>query len=288
MTKLLYTRANSLSIKTHPDLNEKWVQDRIADDPTILGLGDVILKDRERIQPAAGRLDLLLQDSDGVRRYEVEVQLGQTDESHIVRTIEYWDIERKRYPQYEHCAVIVAEDITSRFLNIISLFNGSIPIIAIQMRAVSIEDKITLFFTKVLDEMTRGLDEEDESEVVDRSYWGQRGTPTTVKMADDLLEMIHTFDSNIGLKFNKFYIGLTRDGQSNLFALFRPRKNNIRLEFRSANNPDIEKKLDEAGLDVMDYDARWHKYRVRLTKEDLKHKRELLTELLKGAWGKES
>ena len=30
---------------------------------------------------------------------------------------EYWDIERRRYPQYDHCAVLIAEDITSRFLN---------------------------------------------------------------------------------------------------------------------------------------------------------------------------
>ena len=48
-------------------------------------------------------------------------------------TIEYWDIERKRYPQYDHCAVLVAEDITSRFLNVVSLFYGTIPLIAIQM-----------------------------------------------------------------------------------------------------------------------------------------------------------
>ena len=60
----------------------------------MLGLGDVILKDKERIQPHAGRLDLLLQDADGSRRYEVEVQLGATDENHIIRTIEYWDLER--------------------------------------------------------------------------------------------------------------------------------------------------------------------------------------------------
>jgi len=44
--------------------------------------------------------------------YEIEIQLGSTDESHIIRTIEYWDIERKRYPQYDHTAVIIAEDIT--------------------------------------------------------------------------------------------------------------------------------------------------------------------------------
>jgi hypothetical protein len=67
------------------------------------------------MQPRAGRLDLLLQDLDTKRRYEVEIQLGATDEAHIIRTIEYWDIERKRYPQYDHCAVLVAEDITSPF-----------------------------------------------------------------------------------------------------------------------------------------------------------------------------
>ena len=44
-------------------------------------------------------MDLLLQDADDNDRYEVEIELGTTDESRIIRTIEYWDIERKRYPQ---------------------------------------------------------------------------------------------------------------------------------------------------------------------------------------------
>jgi len=110
----IYARFETISLKGHPELDERWVQDRIAEDPSILGLGDVVLKDKERIQPRAGRLDLLLQDAEASHRYEVEVQLGPTDESHIIRTIEYWDIERKRYPQYEHTAVIVAEQITAR------------------------------------------------------------------------------------------------------------------------------------------------------------------------------
>ena len=131
-----FTKFETVSIKRHPELDENWVQSRIAEDPSILGLGDVVLKDRERPQPRAGRLDLLLQEVESNRRYKVEVQLGPTDESHIIRTIEYWDIERRRFPQYEHTAVIVAEDITSRFLNVISLFNGMIPLVAIQMRAL--------------------------------------------------------------------------------------------------------------------------------------------------------
>src|SRR2546425_13128637 len=146
-----YEKLIKLSVRDHPELNERWVQERIAEDPSILGLGDVILKDKERIQSGAGRLDLLLQEAEGNRRYEVEVQLGKTDESHIIRTIEYWDIERKRYPQYDHTAVIVAEDITSRFLSVIGLFHGAIPLIAIQMSALKLGDRVGLVFTTVLD-----------------------------------------------------------------------------------------------------------------------------------------
>jgi hypothetical protein len=124
MDNFNYVKPERMWLKAHPVLGEKWVQDRIAEDPSILGLGDLVLKDKERIHPKAGRLDLLFQDIESNRRHEVEIQVGKTDESHLIRTIEYWDIERKRYPQYDHCAVIVAEDITGRFLNVISLFNG--------------------------------------------------------------------------------------------------------------------------------------------------------------------
>ena len=43
-----------VSLKLHPELNEKWLQERIAEDPAILGLGDLSLKDKERLQPHAG------------------------------------------------------------------------------------------------------------------------------------------------------------------------------------------------------------------------------------------
>ena len=107
-----YVKHNPITLKGHPDFNELWLCDRIAEDTSILGLGEIDFRDRERIQPGAGRLDLLFSTSDATTRFEVEVQLGRTDESHIIRTIEYWDIERNRYPQYEHVAVIVAEDIS--------------------------------------------------------------------------------------------------------------------------------------------------------------------------------
>ena len=57
--------------------------------------------------------------------------LGALDESPGIRTIEYWDIERQRYPTYEHRAVIIAEEIPARFFNVIRLLNRAVPLIAL-------------------------------------------------------------------------------------------------------------------------------------------------------------
>lgn len=287
---LNYEKLTHLSLKTHSTLDEKWVQDRIAEEPTILRLGDVILKDRERNQPRAGRLDLLLQEVEGNRRFEVELQLGKTDESHIIRTIEYWDIERKRYPQYDHTAVIVAEEITSRFLNVISLFNGTIPLIAIQMQAVQLGNSVSLVFTTVLDQVQLGLVDEDEEvhEATDRTYWETRGSKTTVAMADEFLEILKKLDPALELKYNKFYIGLARQGQADNFVIFRPQKNSIRVEPRLTKNEEIEKKIEAAGLDVMDYDNRWSRYRIRLGKGEAKKHAEILNYLFSAAHNESS
>ena len=219
-----YANFKRVSLKNHAELTERWVQERIAEDPSIVGLGDVILKDKERKQPRAGRLDLLLQDAESTQRYEVEIQLGATDESHIIRTIEYWDVERRRYPQYDHTAVIIAEEVTSRFLNVVSLFNGMIPLVAIQMSALELDGRVGLVFTRVLDQVSLGLVDEDEDvqEITDRGYWEQRGCPGTVGMADELLEIARTFDPSLELKYNKFYIGINKDGR--LPFVLRPQK----------------------------------------------------------------
>lgn len=281
-----YEKLVKVSIRNNPELNERWVQERIAEDPSIIGLGDLVLKDKERVQTGAGRLDLLLQEADANRRYEVEIQLGRTDESHIIRTIEYWDIERKRYPQYDHTAVIVAEEITSRFLNVISLFNGTIPLVAIQMNAVHLGGSVSLMFTTVLDQVHLGLVEEDEEvhEATDRAYWENRGSKATVALVDELLEVTRNFDPQLELKYNKFYIGLAKNGQPNNFVIFRPQKNAIRVEPRIHKSEAIESAVEAAGLDVMDYDNRWSRYRIRLQKGDLTKHADVLRQLFEAAY----
>ena len=53
-----YVKPEHILLKSHPTLDERWVHERIAEDPSILGLGDLVLRDRERIQPRAGRRKL--------------------------------------------------------------------------------------------------------------------------------------------------------------------------------------------------------------------------------------
>lgn len=167
------------------DLDERWLQDRIADDPSLLGLGDIQIVRRERSQVSGGRIDFLMYDPDTETRYEVEIMLGALDESHIIRTIEYWDLERQRYPTLEHRAVIVAEEITSRFFNVIRLLNRSVPMIALQLNAFRFGDSIVLHFTKVLDVYEAVEDEvEEPAEQADRRYWEKRANGNSLAIVD--------------------------------------------------------------------------------------------------------
>src|SRR5262249_22319450 len=142
--------ANRVSIR-EAGYDEYWLQDQIYQNPACLGLGELDGLAKERFQSGGGRLDILLKDSEDDTMYEVEIMLGETDETHIIRTIEYWDNEKRRWPQRQHIAVLIAEHINRRFFNVIHLLSHSIPIIAIQVALIQSHDKKTLFFTKVLD-----------------------------------------------------------------------------------------------------------------------------------------
>ena len=205
-------------------------------------------------------------------RYEVEIQLGATDESHIIRTLEYWDIERRRYPQYDHVAVIVAEDITSRFLNVIGLFNGFIPLIAIQLRALEVDGALTLTATKVVDVVTLGMDDEEEeeaSEPSDRAYWLDKGSSETLGIVDRMLALIRevTGDPTLDLKYNKYYIGLARHGVPDNFITFRPRRrSHVLTECKIPRSDELSSRIEGAGIDTAAYDTRYGSYRLQLSK----------------------
>lgn len=236
-----------VKLQSYFNIDERWLSDRLVEDPSLLGLGDLQVRDIERRQPGAGRLDLLLYDPESLTRYEVEIQLCPTDESHLVRTIEYWDIERRRYPQYDHVAVIVAEDITSRFLNVISLFNGFIPLIAIQLKGIEVNGSFALVPTKILDVFSQGTEEEDAGEKVDRVYWERKASVESLKVMNILVSKIRTVEPGINPNYTKYYIGLaSSSGPARNFVTFRPKKSDYVLtHFKIPEDEDLTSDLVE-------------------------------------------
>lgn len=280
MSGLNYVKHQPISLNSHPEFDETWLKDRIEEDPTILGLGEVDLVDRERSQERAGRLDLLLTSPEQDRRYEVEVMLGKTDESHLIRCIEYWDIERRRYPGYDHCAVLIAEDITSRFLNVIGLLAGTVPLVAIQLNALRVGGNIVLDFVRVLDQrLLRRDDTSTKPQSADRSYWiNTKSKEPIIQLADALLGIINErAQKTQRLTYTKHYIGLSDGIRTRNFIYFRPRKKFLRVVIPHGWSEERSDRFDDAGLAAEQKDD---ELVFNLYPADLKEHRELVSSVI--------
>lgn len=284
---LEYVKHEKVFLKTHPVLNEKWLQAIIAEDPSVLGLGDLVLKDVER-STAYGRLDLLLKDEEADTRYVVEIQLGKVDESHIIRTIEYWDEERNRYPQYDHIAVIIAEDITSRFLNVISLFNKAIPIIAIQLNALRIDGKVVLNFAKVIDLVQRPDDDiEEKTEPTDKEFWLKKSSRDVLETMDKCIELLQTVNPVYRENYNKRYVGIKDNYRSNNKVVFYPKRAHLRIGSKHTNREFWLDQLEDAGITVF-REKKSKRVHFRITQEELESNRDLILSLFKDAYRSET
>jgi len=286
-----YTAHKKLSLRRHPVLNEQWLHDRICEDPSILGLGDVRVLARERPLSGGGRLDLLLVDDENDRRYEVEIQLGATDPSHIIRAIEYWDLERRRYPAYEHIALIIAEDITSRFLNVMALMSGSIPMVAIQLDALEVGNYLLLNFVQVLDLTELRADDVEEEEEsgggpVDRSYWEARAGKALMDVCDGVLELVRKHARGpVEPNYLRRYMGLRSNGvvRNALDVSARPTKGFVNIRIRVSDAGEWTAKFEEAGVPAQS--KRKNRFLLKLTPEDFAAHAPLIEEAVAAAVG---
>lgn len=222
--------ARSLSIR-EAGFDEYWLQDQIVENPACLGLGDLETLAKERRQSSGGRLDILLKNPEDDTMYEVEVMLGETDETHIIRTIEYWDNEKRKWPQRQHFAVLVAEYINRRFFNIIHLFSHSIPIVAVQVSLLAVNGYRSLHFTRVLDtyeEIEDGTSVDNKN--YNREYWAKR-SKSTLETADALIDVTRSIFGPSSLNYVKYYIAIAVSG-NNFMWLHKRSMNKSLLGFR--------------------------------------------------------
>lgn len=266
-------------------LDELWLQEQIARDPSLLGLGELHLIQREKAQPSGGRIDFLMYDPETETRFEVEVMLGAVDESHIIRTIEYWDVERQRYPTLEHRAVIVAEEITSRFFNVIRLLNRAVPLMAIQLSAFRLADEVVLHFARVLDTYEFGAepDEDESTEQVDRAYWEKKAKPESLAVVESIRSLTPTLKGDPRITFNKFHIALGTTGYN--FCTFHPRRAashcHMHVKVGADNRQKIIERFEDAGVEAGSHGRA--SIRLRLSVKDIQEHRELISDVIKRA-----
>lgn len=248
-----FVEMKKLDMSKNSTLNEQWVQNIIEANPKLLGLGDLNVIKREKQQYSGGRLDFLMEDDDDTR-YTIEIQLGRTNPEHIIRTLEYWDIEKTRNPNNEHVAVLVAEEITDRFYNVIQLFRGCLPIIAIKMTCIEVSDnKYSLIFTKIIDKISKE-NEDDYKDLVDtnKDYWINKSNIKMVNVVGKLFNIFHELNDdtkNYELKYNKHYIGICKNSIANNFIYFKPKKQFVRLRIKGTRSSEQNAILDSTNFD---------------------------------------
>jgi hypothetical protein len=265
-------------------LDEGWLQGQIEKDTSILGLGDLEVVRREKRQSSGGRLDFLLQNLDDNSMYEVEMMLGETDESHIIRTIEYWDLERRLWPKRSHTAVLVAEHMNRRFFNVIQLISLTIPIIAIQANLVEADGKRFLHFTKILEAYQEPeLQEPAPSERVDEKYCQEKSS-WTLAHAKTLQGLFSSVLGEMKLRLNKHEIRLLHGGET--YFLLDSRisgKSSFRVWLKSAEMPDAAAVLDNAHISFVEkpYDSDWRTIRMTVDQSSIQENADLLKEIAK-------
>jgi hypothetical protein len=269
--------AKSLSIR-EAGKDEYWLQDQIYENPNCLGLGELGVVERERRQSSGGRLDILLKDSEDDTMYEVEIMLGETDESHIIRTIEYWDNEKRRWPQRQHFAVLVAEHINRRFFNVIHLLSNSIPIIAIQASLIEVHGKQSLFFSKILDTYEEIDDGTSETIKYSREDWA-KNSPWTLETSDFLLGLFTNLIEGAILNYVKDYISIISSGNPYMYVWLEKRsqsKSSMRFRVREDLNEKMKELLDENNIS---YTNKRRLFKIIVDKKLIEQNREAFVKL---------
>lgn len=246
--------------------NEYWLQDIIYEDPKILGLGDLVAVNKEKKQSSGGRLDILLKEPTENLMYEVEVMLGETDPSHIIRSIEYWDNEKRKYPQRQHFCVLIAESFDRRYFNVIQLMSLNIPMIAIQADLLEVNGERILNFSKIIDIYIEPEENDEDLKQVNESTWN-KDAPWTNSTAKELFNSLKEKQNGINLRYTQSYISINIDGR-NAYWLCKRMKPTSALFFSVKDDEKVE--AIKQKLEAKDIGYTYNRYKEFMLNVDLK------------------
>jgi len=260
--------------------DEYWLQDLIFENPSILGLGDLVPLTKEKKQSSGGRLDILLKDPEDNSMYEVEVMLGDTDPSHIFRIIEYWDLEKRKYPQRQHFPVLIAESFNRRYFNVIQILSINIPMIAIQADLLEIGNQHILNFTKILDIYEEQAEDDNTTNIVNETSWANNAN-WTLQTAKDLLELLNKNYVDFNLNFTQSYLSLVTN-KGNAYWLMKRTNPKSYLGFKERNEENVEAIKNLFDKNSISYTYNKYKgFLVVIDRDFIKTHKDLLLEINK-------
>ncbi len=277
---LEYARGTQFLLKSHPHFRESWLRDRIADDPGLLGLGPLRLVDVERRQPRAGRLDLLLQQAS--RRYVVELMLGRLDESHLVRSIEYWDAAQRASPGFEHVAVLAAEELPPRLLRVLELLRATLPLVVLQMCAMRWESKFVLHFIRLLEGPGRSP-APPEPEPPGPGAWEDKKSAPARAALEECLGVLREVLPRLHLEYRRHSLAVRSQPQAPPLLVLYPKRHFLRVEVQAAEVSRLWERCPAACWQELEAGRMLHAVELVLFPGDAAGKREALQQVLRAA-----
>jgi hypothetical protein len=158
--------------------------------------------------------------------------------------------------------------------------SGSVPLIAIQLDALRVEDHLLLNFVHVLDQTALRVDDPEEDSgggEVDRAYWNQKAGPELMKVCDELLAMINNSASSPQeLNYMRRYMGLRSNGVVRNFMSLAPKptKRFTHVSFSNSNSDKWKEKFEEAGVPVTS--KRKGRFRISVTPDEFNEHKDLI------------
>ena len=97
----------------------------------------------------------------------------------------------------------------------------------------------------------------------DRTYWEKRTSKKMMENIDKIYNALGEIVSGFELKYNKFYIGLSKDGISRNFLMFRPKKSFLYIVIKTKENNPLLQEIENDGLEI-NYTPRWNECKIKL------------------------
>jgi hypothetical protein len=150
---------------------------------------------------------------------------------------------------------LIAEEITSRFYNVIHLLSLAVPVIGIQVNIVEVGSVKALNFTKVIDSYEEP--EEEETHQYDEKHWVDN-YPGALECARWYRDLLARYYGEIPTKYFESYISLTVGGIARVWV--NKRKNDRALIEVKYVEQDMGEAVDHLNREGIAFGTRSNKY----------------------------